>query len=188
MRLFLLPISTRRSLIYCQRLNNQLSSEITFADKVTTRASNTWLRWERAERGWQKKITLYGNKLFERIPHEEWGLKSIPPLSSRRKDEELKGKKQVEVVFPGSLIGEEKVKTALQAFAGEKRQGFHTKWMWASIIAMPFSAPLALIPVYGVPPNWTCRQSLMNLEYLIFRSSIWFSGLGRIGKVRAVAV
>ncbi|KAL8926249.1 MAG: hypothetical protein Q9172_001891 [Xanthocarpia lactea] len=132
MRLFLLPISTRRSLIYCQRLNNQLSSEITFADKITTRASNIWLRWERAERGWQKKITSYGNKLFERIPHEEWGLKSIPPLSSRRKDEELKGKKQVEVVFPGSVIGEENVKTALQAFAGDKRQGFHTKWMWAT--------------------------------------------------------
>ncbi|KAL8910641.1 MAG: hypothetical protein Q9171_004096 [Xanthocarpia ochracea] len=132
MRLFLLPVSTRRSLIYCQRLNNQLSSEITYADKITTRASNTWLRWERAERGWQKKITSYGNKLFEKIPHEEWGLKSIPPLSSRRKDEELEEKKQVEVVFPGSVIREEKVKAALQAFAGDKRQGFHTKWMWAT--------------------------------------------------------
>ncbi|KAI4254012.1 MAG: hypothetical protein LQ352_003358 [Teloschistes flavicans] len=114
MRLFLLPISTKRSLIYCQRLNNQLSSETTYVDKLTTRASATWLKWEKAESGWQKKVTAYGNKLFERIPHEEWGLKSVPPLSRRREDEELKGGKEVQVQFPGSFISEEGVMEALK--------------------------------------------------------------------------
>ncbi|KAL8807151.1 MAG: hypothetical protein Q9182_000833 [Xanthomendoza sp. 2 TL-2023] len=130
MRLFLLPISTRRSLIYCQRLNNQLSSETTYVDKLTTRASNTWLNWEKAKKGWQKSVTQYGNKLFERIPHEEWGLKSIPPLSQRRKHDELKRGKEVEVVYPASAIDEENVKSALKAFAGDERQAFHRKWMW----------------------------------------------------------
>ncbi|KAL8681915.1 MAG: hypothetical protein Q9186_002001 [Xanthomendoza sp. 1 TL-2023] len=129
MRLYLLPISTRRSLIYCQRLNNQLSSETTYVDKITARASNTWLKWEKAEKGWQKRVTSYGNKLFERIPHEEWGLKTIPPLSKRRKDEELEGRKEVEVVYPGSAIAEENVKSAIKAFAGAERQAFHRKWM-----------------------------------------------------------
>lgn len=147
MRLFLLPISTKRSLIYCQRLNNQLSSETTYVDKLTTRASATWLKWEKAESGWQKKVTAYGNKLFERIPHEEWGLKSVPPLSRRREDEELKGGKEVQVQFPGSFISEEGVMEALKTFAGTERQGFHTKWMWGSIIGMPISAPVALLPV-----------------------------------------
>ncbi|KAL8691214.1 MAG: hypothetical protein Q9218_003510 [Villophora microphyllina] len=141
MRLFVLPISTKRSLIYCQRLNNQLSSETTYVDKLTTRASATWLKWEKAESGWQKKVTAYGNKLFERIPHEEWGLKSVPPLSKRRGGEELKGGKEVEVQFPGSVVSEEGVIEALKTFAGQERQGFHTKWMWGSIIGMPISAP-----------------------------------------------
>ncbi|KAL8885315.1 MAG: hypothetical protein Q9192_006664 [Flavoplaca navasiana] len=136
MRLFLLPISTQRSLIYCQRLNTQISSKTTYIDKITIRASKTWLKWEKAEKGWrtgwQKKVTHYGNKLFERIPHEEWGLKSIPPLSKRRKDEELKGNEQVEVVYPGSVIGQDQVNQALHVFAGDQRQAIHTKWMWGT--------------------------------------------------------
>ncbi|KAL8669669.1 MAG: hypothetical protein Q9168_005753 [Polycauliona sp. 1 TL-2023] len=183
MRLFLLPISTRRTLIYCQRLNTQLSSETTYIDKITTRASNTWLKWEKAEKGWrtgwQKKVTQYGNKLFETIPHEEWGLKAIPPLSKRRKDEELVGKKQVEVVYPSSVITEDRVKQALQDFAGEQRQGVHTKWMWGSIIGMPFTIPAALVPMYGHYRirSWSSAQRLTNRSvpnipffYLVFRA------------------
>lgn len=105
------------------------------------------MKWEKAEKGWQKKVTSYGNRLFQTIPHEEWGLKSIPPLSRRQKEEEFTGKKVVDVVFPGSVIGEEKVKEALKKYAGDERQGFHTKWMWGSIIGMPISAPVALVPV-----------------------------------------
>ena len=151
MRLFLLPISTRRSLIYCQRLNEQLSSQTTYLDKLTTRTSKTWLKWEEAEKGWQKKVTAYGNKLFERIPHEEWGLKSVPPLSRRREDQELIGKKEVSVIFPGSVVSQDEVQAALKEYAGDNRQGFHTKWMWGSILGMPISAPAALIPVWVIP-------------------------------------
>lgn len=147
MRLFLLPVSTKRSLIYCQRLNRQITSETTYADKLTTRASNTWLNWEKAENGWKKKVTTYGNKLFARIPHEEWGLKSVPPLSKRREDKELKGGKEVSVLFPSSVISKERVREALENYSGDERRSFHTKWMWASIIGMPISAPVALVPV-----------------------------------------
>ncbi|KAI4095709.1 MAG: hypothetical protein LQ344_001426 [Seirophora lacunosa] len=147
MRLFLLPISTRRSLIYCQRLNKQLSPKTTFADKITTRASGIWLKWEKAEKGWQKKVTSYGNTLFQTIPHEEWGLKSIPPISKRRTEEELLDKKHVDVIYPASVINEERVKEALRRYSGDERQAFHTRWMWGSIAGMPATAPVALLPV-----------------------------------------
>ncbi|KAL9597562.1 MAG: hypothetical protein Q9219_005064 [cf. Caloplaca sp. 3 TL-2023] len=177
MRLFLLPISTKRSLLYCQRLNKQITSETTYADKLTTRASNIWLKWEKAEKGWQKRVAEYGNKLFARIPHEEWALKSIPPLSRRRKDEELKGRKEVTVVFPASVIGEDRVKEALKGYAGDERQGFHTKWMWGSIAGMPVVAPIALIPVVPNLPffylcfrawsHWKARSGSHHLEFLL---------------------
>ena len=146
MRLFLLPISTRQSLIYCQRLNQQLSNEITYIDKATNKASSIWLKWEKYEKGWQKKVTSYGNKLFERIPYQEWGLKSIPPLSQRRK-EELEGKEETVIQYPGNLYNQESVLKVLQKYGGKERQAFHTKWLWGSIIGMPISAPVALIPV-----------------------------------------
>ena len=94
MRLFLLPISTRRSLLYCQRLAASPSSSTSsststiskYTERITQKASTTWLEWERKESGWQKKVVVYGNKLFQRLPYQEYGLKSVPPLTRARRD------------------------------------------------------------------------------------------------------
>ena len=147
MRLFLLPISTRQSLIYCQRLNQQLSTETTYIDKIISKASTTWLNWERKETGWQKRATSYGNKLFQRLPYQEWGLKSIPPLSARRQSDEIEGKEEVLLEFPERIIEPRKVQDALEVYGSDEKQRFHSKRMWGSIIGMPISAPVALIPV-----------------------------------------
>ena len=147
MRLFLLPISTRQSLIYCQRRQLQLSEKSTFLDRVATRGANLWLNWEKKESGWQKKVTSYGNKLFQRLPYAEWGLKSIPPLSARRRQDEIEGKEEVRIEYPAAYIGSAEVHDAMQKLGSKDRQRFHNKWLWGSIIGMPISAPVALLPV-----------------------------------------
>ena len=147
MRLFLLPISTRQSLIYCQRRTPQLSEKTTLLDRVATKGANLWLTWEKKESGWQNKVTSYGNKLFQRLPYAEWGLKSIPPLSERRKQDEIEGKEEVRIEYPEAFIDSREVHDALQKLGSKERQRFHTKWLWASVIGMPISAPVALLPV-----------------------------------------
>ena len=147
MRLFLLPISTRQSLIYCQRLSLQRSEKTTLLDKAATKAANTWLKWEKEKSGWQKKVTSYGNKLFQRLPYAEWGLKSIPPLSARREQNEFEGKEEVRIEYPRAFIESQEVYDALQKLGSKEKQNFHTKWLWGSVIGMPISAPVALIPV-----------------------------------------
>jgi hypothetical protein len=147
MRLFLLPISTRQTLIYCQRLNHQLSAETTYIDKITSKGSSLWLGWEKKDSGWQKRVTSYGNALFQRLPYQEWGLKSIPPLSARRKSEEIEGGEASRLEYPEALIEPQKVQDTLKLYGSDERQRFHSKWLWVSMIGMPVTIPFGLIPV-----------------------------------------
>jgi hypothetical protein len=104
------------------------------------------LKWEESEGGWKRKVVKYGNKIFERIPFEEWGLKSIPPLSARRKADEMQGREKVEVIYPDNVIEKGIVADVLRKLATE-RQTLHRKRMWWSIIGMPFTLPVGLIPM-----------------------------------------
>lgn len=123
-----------------------MKSEQTYVEKVTNRASATWVKWEAAENGWQKKLTVWGNRLFKRIPYEEWGLKSIPPLSARRALNDVDAEEETEVVYPSSIIKPGAIYDVLQKLATE-RQALHRKWMWGSIIGMPVTLPFGLIPM-----------------------------------------
>ncbi|OAQ97878.1 hypothetical protein LLEC1_04538 [Akanthomyces lecanii] len=82
MRLFLVPVSTRRTLLYAQRLGVATKDQgsASLLDKGVAFAARTWAGWEKKERGWQRRVVDYGNHAFRRIPFEEWGLKSVPPL------------------------------------------------------------------------------------------------------------
>lgn len=146
MRLYLLPISTRRTLIYCQRLNVATAKQQNWLDKGRTKAANLWADWEKKDSGWQRKVVDYGNQALKRIPFEEWGLKSIPPLSQRRQKQELSGNEKAEIVFPSTLIPEKNVLKVLGALATE-RQGLHKRRLVWSIVGMPIVAPFAIVPV-----------------------------------------
>ena len=148
MRLFLLPVSTRRTLLYCHRLNIAISAEKqTLVDKAQDRAAKLWSDWEKKEKGWQKTVVSYGNYALRRIPFEEWGLKSVPPLSTRRKDEEQEGKSQIEVVYPQSLIPMDRVSGVLDTLSTE-RDAFHRRKLILCFVGMPLTAPVAVLPVY----------------------------------------
>ncbi|ORX98724.1 mitochondrial K+-H+ exchange-related-domain-containing protein [Clohesyomyces aquaticus] len=162
MRLFLLPISTRRSLLYCEKLHEKAVSERTLLDKVTIKANETWAAWEKDSKApwqWKKKITGYGNLAMKRIPYEEWGLKTIPALTARRKKAILDGKEEYTVMFPGLYLQKEEVPNILRKLATQRQAMHKSKMIW-SIIGMPFSAPFMLIPVI---PN-------IPFFYLVFRA------------------
>ncbi|KAJ9666870.1 hypothetical protein H2201_003004 [Coniosporium apollinis] len=177
MRLFLLPISTRRSLIYCERIAQTVNvSERTYLDRLTTKASETWVSWEKSDSKVKKSVTEWGNKVFRRIPFEEWGLKTIPSLSETRKAAELAGQIRVEVLFPGRFLKEPKVMGILEKLATE-RQALHRKRMWWSIVGLPISAPFGLVPVVPNIPffylafraysHWKALSGSQHLQFLV---------------------
>jgi hypothetical protein len=146
MRLYLLPISTRRTLLYCQKLDAQSSESKTLVDKATTRAAKLWAGWEKKEKGWQKTVVNYGNYAFRRIPYEEWGLKSVPPLSKKRQQEDLKGIEKIQLVYPEAAIPTTKALSVLQTLGTERETLHKTRLTWC-LVGMPISAPFALVPM-----------------------------------------
>ncbi|EAA65590.1 hypothetical protein AN1022.2 [Aspergillus nidulans FGSC A4] len=147
MRLFVVPISTRRALIYARLLRKDVSKERSILDRVTDKAAETWAKWEEADKGWKTWVVSWGNRVQQRIPYEEWGLKSIPSLNFQRRIDESHGSNKVEVLFPGNAIKEEKLIPMLHKLSKE-RQELHKRRMWWSLIAAPFTAPIGLIPLH----------------------------------------
>jgi len=175
MRLFLIPISTRRTLLYGQRLNKITSENASRADKVSGWAAKQWLKWEKSDKSWKRKITDGGNKLFNRIPYEEWGLKSIPPLSARRRQREVEHAK-VDVIFPSSVIPSESAPQIVQRLATERTSMHRTRLIW-SVIGLPITAPIGLLPIvpnipffyllYRAFSHWKALSGAKHLEFLI---------------------
>jgi hypothetical protein len=179
MRLFLLPISTRRSLIYCEKLHEKAPKDRSYYDKLTIKANETWAAWEKDEKAiwnWKKQVTYYGNQALKRIPYEEWGLKTIPALTAKRKQNILDGKAKYEVLFPGKYLPQERVPGILEKLAKERQNMHRSKLMW-SVIIMPFTAPFMLVPVipnlpffyvlYRAWSHWKAWGGSKHLEFLL---------------------
>ena len=171
MRLYLLPISTRRTLLYCEPLSHAAPVEKqSYIDRGVAKANTYWADWEKDTKSpldWKKRVTTYGNMMFRRIPFEEWGLKSVPPLKKRDKDPASSGVptaggvvttgdkgpegrlgKRVEVHYPGvyQALCHDSVLATIKRAANERR-GLHRKRMWWSAVGMPITLPIGLLPV-----------------------------------------
>jgi hypothetical protein len=149
MRLFLLPISTRRSLLYCEKLHDTPVGDRSRIDRVLVKASETWAAWEKDEKAlgnWKKQVTFYGNQALKRIPYEEWGLKTIPALTAKRKQDILEGRAKYQVIFPGLYLRQARVPEILTKLALDRQAMHKSKLVW-SVIGMPFTIPFMLIPV-----------------------------------------
>jgi Mitochondrial K+-H+ exchange-related len=147
MRIFLLPISTRQALIYCQKPAVQANAKPTsLVDRAITKAAATWAKWEQAEKGWQKTIVAYGNAGLKRIPYQEWGLKSFPPSSPVSDSNEVAENKKFDVIYPGNVLHQSDVPKVLYRLAKD-RKNLHWNRFIGSMIAMPITIPFALVPV-----------------------------------------
>ncbi|KAF2762206.1 hypothetical protein EJ05DRAFT_507778 [Pseudovirgaria hyperparasitica] len=186
MRLFLLPISTRHTLLYCERTQAKATVEAvakqSYVDRITNKANETWAKWENSEPkpflkgGWQKTVTVQGNKILRRIPYQEWGLKTVPSLNDKRKEVLLAGKEKVEILFPGKYLADSKIESVLQKLATE-RQALHKKRLTWCIIGMPIVSPFALVPIIPNIPffylafraysHWKALAGSKHIQFLL---------------------
>ncbi|KGO74004.1 Protein of unknown function DUF2343 [Penicillium italicum] len=175
MRLFLIPISTKRVLVYARPLNKDLAKELSILDRITTKAAETWAKWEEADKGWKMHLVSWGNRVQQRIPYEEWALKSIPSFKTQLRIDGDHGKTKVDVLFPGNAVRLERIQQVVRTIATERQELHRKKMMW-SLIAAPITAPLGLIPVVPNIPffylayrgwsHWRALNGSRHLEFL----------------------
>ena len=144
MRLLLLPISTRRAVLCTLREKSASPpAKASLIDRATNKANAVWSQWEHADASWKKKIVSWGDAAFARIPYQEWSLKGIP----RRDATAASGKEEpVKAWYPAALMNPAQAMESIEELA-YKRVAFHRRRMWWSLAGMPFTAPVALIPM-----------------------------------------
>jgi len=143
MRLIVLPLTNKRRLLYCAKAIATSKDTQSLSDRAINRAAAFWTSWvvtnerqsltlkEQKEKGWQKTVTKYGNKLLDRIPYEEWSLKSLPSLPSGNEAEKSRKASathastysQVAVLFPASIIPQTSIPSIISVLIA--RRDFH---------------------------------------------------------------
>lgn len=103
---------------------------------------------------------------MKKIPYEEWGLKTIPALSAKRKEMEISQQEKVEVLYPRLFMKDSKVLEACKQLALE-RQPLHRKRAIWSAIGAPLTLPFALLPIIPNIPGF----------YLLFRAWSHWKGV-----------
>ncbi|ANB15704.1 hypothetical protein AWJ20_3343 [Sugiyamaella lignohabitans] len=185
MRLIVVPLSVKTSMVYCQKLALPAARQTPrIDDKLVARAAKTWGEWQKSDSKLKKTIISWANIALERISYEEWSLKTIPAQSSiKRKVVEANSKvnesdphhvthaefekhelensdlESIPVIFPSSILDRHQVTSRLQALAS-RGINHHTKYMWMSAIGAPLTLPVALLPVIPNLPGF----------YLLFRA------------------
>ncbi|KIW15983.1 hypothetical protein PV08_06034 [Exophiala spinifera] len=174
MRIFLLPLTTRQALIYCQRAAPNPQAKASIPDRITKKAAETWAQWETAQSGWRKQIVKYGNQGLQRIPYQEWGLKSFPPSNPKLQAEQITKNEKFDVVYPGNVMHKEDVPKVMARLARERKQ-LHWNRFIGSMVAMPFTVPFILVPVipnipffYLVYRCWSHWRALKGSDHLDF--------------------
>ena len=175
MRIFLLPLTTRQALIYCQKPAQKAANPKSISDRITNFAAKTWAKWEAAEGGWKKSVVKYGNRALQRIPYQEWALKSFPPGTPKMEAEQLTNGLKHDVIYPGNVMHGADVPKILLRLARERKQ-LHWNRFIGSMVAMPLTAPFALVPVYADLLRYTSitdTGSIPNIPFFYAAYRCW---------------
>lgn len=188
----MLPLGRGQSLLYGQQsILPKVRSKPRIDEKILDRATKTWQGFESSNTGWKKQLVKWSNKALERIPYEEWSLRTIPAtdMYKRTVKESFQPKLGAHIapekiedfgsVEPVKLVH---VGDSTEAIATVKKlasQGLehHRKLMWRTLIGIPFTIPFAIVPIVPNIPffymafrlycHWQAYQGAKHLQYLI---------------------
>lgn len=204
MRLIIVPLTVRQSLLYCQKAGGLplATKRPRLDDRLAVRANKLWSEWQSSEVKWKKGLVAWTNRVLERISYDEWSLKSIPAQSSFKRHEvekqvieDRKDSQGNEILVEGVSVQVIPVTyvPAIQSIAQVKskmdylvnRSNTHDKkYFWLSLLGSPLTLPVALLPVLPNIPgfyllfrawsHWKAMEGGAHLQYLMTNNAIKF--------------
>ncbi|WAQ87964.1 hypothetical protein PtA15_9A88 [Puccinia triticina] len=149
--------------------------------KLTDTGTKQWNKLADSAHGsWKSKIYNTGERMMDKIPFEEWALKSIdpPPIPSKIPSPETGSKGEdepsqvIELLYPGSLCVERELMSGLQRTMAES-EPYHRKWMKLNIVLSPLTLPCAIVPLipnlpffYMMWRSWSHWRAYKASRYL----------------------
>lgn len=144
-------------------------------DRIVKKASSMWSSWEAAEKGWKKKVVVWGNKAIDRIDYREHSLKSVMSISAYQRYHPEAPEAKISVTYPAS-VESDLVNKQISTLAREGLPRHRQKLIY-SFILMPLTAPFMLVPVVPNLPffyvafrawsHWRAMQGSEHLQRLI---------------------
>lgn len=200
MRITYLPLNRQRTFLFCQNITLPSVRKTPRVDeKMVAKAQKVWHDFETSDKNWKKTIVRWSNTLLERIPYEEWCLRTIPSIAKYQRQikhqfqDELDSKhidptnvlqekvdaevlEPVKLCFPTNVLSFEQAQGQLRDIT-DKALGFHKKRAIWLLILLPFTTPIALIPVVPNLPafyvmfriycHFTAYQGAKHLDFLL---------------------
>ncbi|SCU92878.1 LANO_0E02410g1_1 [Lachancea nothofagi CBS 11611] len=179
-KLIAIPITTRKVFLYhkhSSEILNVRSNIVKYETKLIGKASKIWTNLENSPRQFNRKLAGSINSLLDKAPWTEDSLNSIPSENYILKtvmenqeertltvDEWLKDAENLDIrpiylYYPESVYSKAIVRQQLEALWTEGLH-YHKKYTWLSILGIPLTLPLVLIPVMPNVPGF----------YLLYRA------------------
>lgn len=190
----MLPLTRNRSILYCQQaLLPKVRSKPRFDDRVAAKAAKTWANFESSPTKWKQRLVAGVNWALERIPYEEWSLKTVPSQNTyMRKVQETgdlvapkellasgvsaKDLEPLELVYPTTAMTFEQARSELGKFATAGISRHKTHMLYCAV-GLPLTLPIALVPVvpnvpgfyllYRLWSNWKAWEGAKHLDHLL---------------------
>lgn len=174
-------------------------------DRIADRARKLWTSWENSPSKFKQTIVRWANVALEKVPYDEYSLKSIPSKSAvLRKVKEMEKEKashvsvaelekmkdnvetihRIQVQYPSNILTQSQSLEIVTRLA-TKGTATHWKYFLLSLGLAPLTLPIGLIPVLPNLPgfyllyrawcNWKAWEGAKHLSYLVKEDHLEFT-------------
>ena len=105
MRILLLPLTRRQTLLYAQRLTeNEAHKPSPYLTWALNKTQKTWAEWGKSETAWKAKTVATGNRLLDKVDWEEYALKTVHDPKSTNSDKVSSFARRVDCRFQWYIL------------------------------------------------------------------------------------